>query len=71
MDANQATSLTDQFVLNVDLIVPNAIMNQFVLYAMMDLLTFTKEVADVQMDFGMMELSVKNAGIIVHNVLTI
>ena len=55
-------------MLSVDLVVQNAIMNLFVLYAMMDILTFTKEVADAQMDFGMMELSVNNAEIIVHNV---
>ena len=55
-------------MLNADLIVPNVTMNQFVLCVVMDLLTFTKEVADAQMDFGMMELSVNNAEIIVHNV---
>ena len=58
----------EQIVLNADLIVLNAIMNLFVLYAMMALLTFTKEVADAKMDFGMMELSVNNAEIIVKNV---
>ena len=68
MDASQDTFLMDQHVLNVVLIVPNAIMNLSALYVKMDLLTFTKEVADVQMDFGMMERSVKNVEIIVNNV---
>ena len=55
-------------MLSADLIVQNAIMNQFVLCVMMALLIFTKEVADAQMDFGMMERSVKNVEIIVCNV---
>ena len=63
VDAIQDTTMMEQIVLNVDLIVPNAIMNLFVLCVMMDLLTWMKEVADVQMDFGMMGLPVNNAEI--------
>ena len=66
-DVIQDIILTDYHALNVVLIVPNAIMNLFVLCVMMDLLTFTKEVADVEMDFGMMEQSARNAEIIVCN----
>ena len=55
-------------MLNVVLIVQNAIMNLFALYVKMDLLIFTKEVADVRTDFGTMEHSVKNVEIIVLSV---
>ena len=68
VDVNQDISLTDHLVLNVVLIVLNVIMNQYVHNVTMDMLTFTKEVADAQMDFGMMELSANNVEIIVCNV---
>ena len=68
VDVLQDTMTAEQIVLNVDPIVQNAIMNLFAHNAMMDLLIFTKEVADAQMDFGMMERSVKNVEIIVCNV---
>ena len=67
MGAIQDSSLTDLHVLNAVLIVQNATMNLFAHNAMTDLLIFTKEAADVEMDFGMMEHSVNNAEIIVNN----
>ena len=67
VDVLQDTLTAEQIVLNVDPIVQNAIMNLFAHNAMMDLLIFTKEVADVQMDFRTMEHSVNNAEIIVNN----
>ena len=68
VDVSQDTFLMDHHALNADLIVLNVIMSPFVHNAMMDSLIFTKEVADAQMDFGMMERSVKNVEIIVNNV---
>ena len=52
VDVNQDISLTDHLVLNVVLIVLNVIMNQYVHNVTMDMLTFTKEVVDVQMGSG-------------------
>ena len=68
VDVLQDTLTVEQIATSVVLIVQNVIMNLFVIYVKMDLLIFTKEVADVQMDFGMMERSVKIAEIIVLNV---
>ena len=68
VDVLQDTLTVEQIVLNVDPIAQNVIMNLYALYVKMDLLIFTKEVADVRTDFGMMGHSVKDVEITVLNV---
>ena len=68
VDVLQDTLTVEQIVLNVDPIAQNVIMNLYALYVKMDLLIFTKEVADVRTDFGTMEHSVKNVEIIALSV---